>query len=71
SLAIDPNDFEVSPPDSIKVGMHVLHMKFGKGEVKSIDGARDKKVATIRFDGINNPEKRIMLRFAKLQITEA
>ncbi len=69
-LDLDPVDFIASPSDQIEVGMHVLHMKFGKGEVKRIDGNRDKKVATIYFDGINNPEKRIMLKFAKLQITE-
>ena len=68
ALKLDPVEFVASPAEKIEVGMHVLHLKFGKGEVKRIDGNRDKRVATIHFDGINNPEKRIMLKFAKLQI---
>ena len=48
--------------------MRVLHLKFGEGEVIKIDGARDKRVATINFNQIDNPERRIMLKFAKLQI---
>ncbi len=31
---------------------------------------RDNKVATIHFDQLDSPERRIMLRFAKLQILD-
>ena len=48
--------------------MKVLHLKFGEGKVLSVDGYNDSKVATIFFQGINNPQRRIMLKFAKLQI---
>lgn len=65
---INPNSFAPSPTTSIEVGMDVLHLKFGKGKVTRIDGARDNRVATIHFDEIDDPERRIMLRFAKLQI---
>jgi DNA helicase-2/ATP-dependent DNA helicase PcrA len=51
--------------------MKVLHLKFGEGEVISIDGARDNRVASIRFDQMDNSERRIMLRFAKLQILDS
>lgn len=61
-------NFQVSDPDKIKVGSRVLHLKFGEGEVKSIDGDRDKRVATIIFPESDDPEKRLALKFAKLQI---
>ena len=67
-LTINPADFQPSPSSSIEAGMRVLHLKFGEGEVIKIDGARDKRVATINFNQIDNPERRIMLKFAKLQI---
>ncbi len=50
--------------------MEVLHLQFGKGKVISIDGARDNRVATIHFDEGDDSERRIMLRFAKLQIVK-
>lgn len=68
ALAIDPKDFNPSPSEQIKVGMKVLHMKFGEGKVLSID---DRFVATINFESLtDNAEKRIMLQFAKLQILD-
>ena len=69
-LAIDPSTFKASPSVKIQEGMRVMHLKFGEGEVVNIDGERDNKVATINFDKLDNPERRIMLRFAKLQILE-
>lgn len=65
---INPSSFSPSPTTDIEVGMDVIHLKFGKGKVTSIDGARDNRVATIHFSEIDDPERRIMLRFAKLQI---
>ncbi len=65
---LDLNNFHPDPPSEIKKGMKVLHMKFGEGEVVKIDGMRDKRVATIYFKDIDNSERRIMLKFAKLQI---
>jgi len=38
--------------------------------VLKVDGSTDNRVATIRFPEVDNPERRIMLRFAKLQILE-
>lgn len=65
---IDPASFQPSPMARIKEGQKILHMKFGKGTIERIDGKNDKKVATITFHEIDKPEKRIMLKFAKLQI---
>ena len=70
-LAIDPSQFKASPSAKIEEGMRVMHLKFGEGEVILIDGERDNRVATIFFKQLQEPERRIMLRFAKLQILEA
>ena len=70
-LRIDPKDFNPSPSDAIREGMEILHLRFGKGVVKSIDGDRDRRMATIFFEQVDGgTEKRIMLKFAKLQIVE-
>lgn len=65
---IDPKTFKPSPSTAIQAGQKVLHMKFGEGKVISVEGSPGKRMATIFFQGIDSPEKRIMLRFAKLQI---
>ncbi len=67
---VNPADFKPSPSEQLAEGMQVLHLQFGSGRILSIDGARDNKVATIHFDQGDDSERRIMLRFAKLQIVE-
>lgn len=68
SLGINPSDFSASPANAIKEGMTVIHLKFGQGKVKSVD---ERMVASIYFDGLSeNQEKRIMLKYAKLQIVD-
>ena len=66
--AVDPNGFKASPPEAIVPGVTVLHLKFGQGRVTSVEGPRDNKVATIQFQGDELPERRIVLKFAKLQV---
>lgn len=67
-LSIDPSDFTPSPASQIVVGAKVLHLKFGQGEVLSID---ERQVATIRFVDLGSDnEKRIMLKYAKLQVLD-
>ena len=68
TLLADPKTFKPSPSSDIQVGMKVLHLKFGEGKVLSIDGAVGSKVATIFFKAVDNPQRKIMLKFAKLQI---
>ena len=65
-----PLDFKPSPSHLIIPGVRVLHLKFGKGTVARIEGGDHNKVATIKFESIDNPERKIMLRFAKLQILD-
>lgn len=67
---ITPADFRPSPTESISEGMEVLHLQFGRGRVVAIDGVRENRVATIHFDDDEANAKRIMLRFAKLQIVD-
>lgn len=65
---VDVEGFKPSDPKDIRAGQKVLHLKFGEGDVKSVD---ERMVASIFFpqvDPVN--EKRIMLNFAKLQILE-
>ena len=68
AVKIDPQSFTPSPPEEVRTGQRVLHLQFGVGKVLTIDGVRDKRVATIKFDEIPGPPKRIMLKFARLQI---
>jgi len=67
---VSPADFKPSPSEQIAEGMEVLHLQFGRGKIVSIDGARENRVATIHFEDGADSERRIMLRFAKLQIVE-
>ena len=61
-------DFTPSNPDLLQEGMRVLHQKFGKGTVISLDGAGANKKATVTFDC--NGTKQLMLKFAKLKILD-
>lgn len=66
---IDPATFVASDSNSIEIGHKVLHLKFGEGQVTAIEGAKDNRVATIVFkDLTDQPQRKIMLKFAKLQI---
>jgi DNA helicase-2/ATP-dependent DNA helicase PcrA len=65
-----PADFTPAPAHKIAAGMRVRHLRFGEGKVLSVDGHNDSKVATIFFQGVANPQRRIMLKFAKLHIIE-
>ncbi|MBK6545216.1 MAG: UvrD-helicase domain-containing protein [Saprospiraceae bacterium] len=61
-------NFLASPSESIQSGMQVIHQKFGRGKVIHIEGKSDTRVATILFQEIDNPQRKIILKFAKLQI---
>ncbi len=69
TFKIDPATFKPNAPSEIEEGMEVLHLKFGKGKVLKVDGGNANRVATIHFEEVeDNPRRRIMLKFAKLQI---
>ena len=52
----------------IQVGMTVLHNKFGRGKVMSIEGEADSRKAIVFFEGVG--QKQLLLKFAKLTIVE-
>ena len=52
----------------LAVGTKVEHQRFGKGIVTLIEGAGNDKKATIKFNGTG--DKKLLLRFAKLKITD-
>ncbi len=63
-----PADFKPSPIEDIIPGARVLHLKFGEGKVLGVEGPKDGKVAAIHFLNDELPERRIVLKFAKLQV---
>lgn len=65
---IAPENFTASAPSKIQAGQKVLHMRFGAGKVIAIDGISGNKIATIFFEEAG--QKKIALKFAKLQIEE-
>jgi len=66
---VDPKTFQPSPSVNIREGMEVIHLKFDKGKVNKIDGGKGNKIATIVFPAVDNPERRIMLKFANCGTT--
>jgi DNA helicase-2/ATP-dependent DNA helicase PcrA len=55
-----------TPTEEIQPGMEVMHERFGKGKVLSVDGAGPNKKATVFFHGVG--QKQLLLRFARLSI---
>ncbi|MDR0970254.1 MAG: UvrD-helicase domain-containing protein [Lentimicrobiaceae bacterium] len=60
------SEFEPSDPEAIMPGMTILHQKFGKGEVLSVEGIGANKKASVRFLAFG--QKQLILKFAKLKI---
>jgi DNA helicase-2/ATP-dependent DNA helicase PcrA len=58
--------FEPDDTTNLKEGMKVLHQRFGKGDVLSVEGVAPDHKATIRF--IQQGEKIILLKFARMKI---
>lgn len=63
-----PANFQPAPVDELVAGVNVLHLKFGEGKIIGVEGPKDNRVATIQFKNDEMPERRIVLKFAKLQI---
>jgi DNA helicase-2/ATP-dependent DNA helicase PcrA len=61
--------FDNSPPataDQIQPGVEVMHDKFGKGKVLSLEGDAPDIKATIFFPSAG--QKQLLLKFAKLKV---
>lgn len=63
-------DVKPSPVSAFVVGASVLHPRFGQGIIKNIDGTLDNKVATVHFSSFDDSDRRIMLKFAKMQVLD-
>ncbi len=61
--------FQIADPASLQEGMKVEHQKFGFGQIQTIEGNINNRIATIDF-GAGQGIKKIMLNYAKLSITE-
>ncbi|MBV6473373.1 MAG: ATP-dependent DNA helicase PcrA [Saprospiraceae bacterium] len=64
----DMSNFTPCSPEQIQTGMVVRHQKFGRGKVLLIEGSKENRVATIQFGEIDNPQRKIILKYAKLEI---
>lgn len=67
-VQVPQGGFVAAPITSLAKGQIVLHERFGKGNIKDIDGGPDNRVATILFEDVAAGEKRIMLKYARLMI---
>lgn len=61
-------NFNPSPVGDLVEGVSVLHQKFGAGKIISVEGPKENRVATIQFKNDEMAERRIVLKFAKLQV---
>ena len=61
-----PSSFKAADPNSIASGQEVLHQKFGKGKVISVEGQGPNRKATVFFK--NKGQRVLLLKYAKLQI---
>lgn len=63
------SDFTADSPDNMQVGMKVEHQKFGFGQIMTMEGGTNNRIASIDF-GSGHGVKKIMLNFAKLRIVK-
>ena len=57
---------DYDPTTGLRVGMEVIHNKFGRGKILSMTGEYPNTKAEIEFEGLG--VKKILLKFAKLQV---
>ncbi len=60
-------NFQASPAEDLVAGKTVVHQKFGEGKIVSVEGPKENRVATIQFTNDEMSERRLVLKFAKLQ----
>ena len=60
--------FESDDPGKIQTGMQVIHQRFGKGKVVSMEGEFPDNKATVFFN--DHGQKQLLLKFARLKIAD-
>jgi DNA helicase-2/ATP-dependent DNA helicase PcrA len=53
---------------SLSVGKHIIHNRFGRGEVLRIEGTGDSTKATVQFENVGM--KQLLLKFAKYEVID-
>ncbi|MBQ0022157.1 MAG: UvrD-helicase domain-containing protein [Prevotellaceae bacterium] len=53
---------------TLAVGAHILHERFGRGEVMKIEGGGEMTKATIQFENVGS--KQLLLKYAKFKIID-
>lgn len=64
---VPSENFKPDDPSTFEAGMEVEHQKFGFGKILRLEGNPNNRIATISFRQAG--EKKIMLNYARLQIT--
>ena len=59
---------QLSTVNSLSVGKHILHNRFGRGEVLRIEGTGDNMKATVQFENVGT--KQLLLKFAKFEVID-
>ena len=68
SSALSTSSTSSSGTPSIKVGTHIQHERFGRGQVIAIEGSGIDAKATVQFENVGT--KQLLLRFAKFKVLE-
>ena len=65
-----PSSFGTAPSASstLTVGSHIIHNRFGRGEVLRLDGTGDNTKATVQFENVGT--KQLLLKFAKFDVID-
>lgn len=53
---------------TLSVGKHIIHNRFGRGEVLRIEGTGDSTKATVQFENVGT--KQLLLKFAKFEVID-
>lgn len=53
---------------TLSVGAHILHNRFGLGEILQLEGTGDNTKATVRFENVGT--KQLLLKFAKFEVID-
>lgn len=57
-----------STAHSLAVGKHIVHNRFGRGEILRIEGSGDSTKATVQFENVGT--KQLLLKFAKFEVID-
>ena len=58
----------ISSSSSLAVGTHILHNRFGRGEILRLEGTGDNTKATVQFENVGT--KQLLLKFAKFEVID-